>query len=193
MNNNLKKFILPKPKDLKDLRIKKGLTQQQLAELTNLSQSLIARIENGTVNPRISTIEQILSVLYNEFPKEDEIKAEDVCMKSIISVNQDDSLNEVIELMEKTGISQVPVRNNGKFIGKITEKDIMIYLTRIGKEALSHPVKNLLGEPLPEVNNLTSIKEIEKLLLKNPAVIVKKKDKYYGIITKSDLLKFFKK
>lgn len=37
---------------IKELRIKKGMTQEELAEKTELSARTIQRIENGEVDPR---------------------------------------------------------------------------------------------------------------------------------------------
>lgn len=45
------------------LREAKGITQRDLAERTNLSQSTIARIESGRVTPRLDTMINILLVL----------------------------------------------------------------------------------------------------------------------------------
>ncbi|WP_083464754.1 helix-turn-helix transcriptional regulator [Marinifilum fragile] len=38
---------------IKELRVKKGLTQEDLAERTELSARTIQRIENGEVDPRL--------------------------------------------------------------------------------------------------------------------------------------------
>lgn len=42
--------------DLKVAREKKGLTQQQLAELSGVGQSSIVRLEKGEGNPVLSTV-----------------------------------------------------------------------------------------------------------------------------------------
>ena len=48
---------------IKNLRKVKGLTQQQLAEITNLSQSYISAIEQGTKTPTLFTLDQIARAL----------------------------------------------------------------------------------------------------------------------------------
>lgn len=40
-------------------RLTHGLTQQQLAELLELKQSQVARIESGDVNPTIETLQRL--------------------------------------------------------------------------------------------------------------------------------------
>lgn len=48
---------------IKDLREKRGLTQRGLAKRAHTSQSAIARIEAGTIDPRVSTLDRILNTL----------------------------------------------------------------------------------------------------------------------------------
>jgi transcriptional regulator with XRE-family HTH domain len=55
---------------IRELRIKKGLTQEELAEKTEVSARTIQRIENGEVDPRAYTLQMIakaLEVDYNMF------------------------------------------------------------------------------------------------------------------------------
>ncbi len=48
---------------IKELRIKKGFTQEDLAERTELSVRTIQRIENGEVDPRAYTLQMIAKAL----------------------------------------------------------------------------------------------------------------------------------
>ena len=59
----LTEFRVPSPKELQQLRKKVGLTQAELANSVGISQSLVARIEKGQVNPSISTLKRILKVI----------------------------------------------------------------------------------------------------------------------------------
>ena len=55
---------------IKELRIKKGMTQEELADKTEVSARTIQRIENGEVDPRAYTLQMIakaLEVDYNLF------------------------------------------------------------------------------------------------------------------------------
>ena len=52
---------------IKELRIKKGLTQEELAHLTELSTRTIQRIENGEVDPRAYTLQMIAKALDVDF------------------------------------------------------------------------------------------------------------------------------
>ena len=45
------------------LRLAKGLTQEQLAELLNTKQESIARLESGSTLPSLSTVKRVASAL----------------------------------------------------------------------------------------------------------------------------------
>jgi transcriptional regulator with XRE-family HTH domain len=52
---------------IKELRIKKGLTQEELADKTEVSARTIQRIENGEVDPRAYTLQMIAKALEVDF------------------------------------------------------------------------------------------------------------------------------
>ena len=73
---------------IKDLRHKKGITQEELAGKTDISVRTIQRIENGEVDPRSYTLQKIASVLdidYEEFAKteSEDLKEEDASKTKI--------------------------------------------------------------------------------------------------------------
>lgn len=49
--------------EVRRLRIERGLSQQELAERIGLSQSVIARLEAGGVEPRLSTLDRVAKAL----------------------------------------------------------------------------------------------------------------------------------
>jgi transcriptional regulator with XRE-family HTH domain len=66
---------------IKELRIKKGMTQEELAEKTELSARTIQRIENGEVDPRAYTLQMIakaLGVDYELFVESDSDKEKEL-------------------------------------------------------------------------------------------------------------------
>ena len=48
--------------EIKELRIRNHLTQQQLSELSGIPFATINRLENGKANPTLKTLEKLLSV-----------------------------------------------------------------------------------------------------------------------------------
>lgn len=54
---------------IKEIRLKKGLTQEELGNKTNISVRTIQRIENGEVAPRLYTLQSIATVLEIDYEK----------------------------------------------------------------------------------------------------------------------------
>ena len=179
--------FLPTPEEIRRLRLKAGLTQKELAERAGVSQSLIARIESGTVDPRLSTLKKILRAL-EEATKEG-IKAGDVMHTPVITVQMTDSIRKAAELMWEHGISQIPVMNGDKLVGTIYEDDIVrAVLLSPEEDVAKWPVSRVMSEVLPIVSPNESLETVMQILSKEPAVLVMKRGKLVGIITKSDII-----
>lgn len=59
-NMNLREFVA---KQIRHLRLKKGMTQEYLAERADLGFNYIYRLENKQLNVKIETIEKIMKAL----------------------------------------------------------------------------------------------------------------------------------
>jgi predicted transcriptional regulator len=185
---------LPTPEDLKRYRKNSGLTQQELAKKAKVSQSLIARIEAGTVDPRLNTVRKILQVITESRQKE--LKAIDVAVTKVITIYETDPISKASELMFANGFSQLPVCDvNNHVIGAIKEKTITMNLIEHGIGILSHPTKDLLtkDDALPMLPSSSSLKSIVSLLIQHEhsAVLLVDEGKIAGIITKADVIRTY--
>lgn len=54
---------------IRQLRVKKGLSQEKLAELSELNTSYIGQIERGEKNPSVDTVYRIASALDVDLPE----------------------------------------------------------------------------------------------------------------------------
>jgi predicted transcriptional regulator len=175
--------------DLRRLRKRYGLTQKALAQKSGVSQSLISRIENKTVDPRLSTIRKIFEAII--FLQNKEGTARDVMHGSVITINALESVQKAIDLMKKNAISQLPVLKDDKIIGSIRESTL---INRFSKSKntetfFSSSVYNIMDEPFITVEPNITVDTVVDLLLKgNPAIIVLEQKKIIGIITKIDVL-----
>ena len=171
---------------LKKLRLDAELTQRKLAELVGVSQAHIAKIEGGRVDPRLSTVNKILQVLTEGEGK----NCGEVMTKRVISVKPTDKIVKVSELMMKHAISQLPVIENKRVIGTVTEESI---IKNLSSTIADERVERVMQPPLPSVPEDTSVSMIKPLLEDHPGVLVVKKGDVVGIITRSDLLKIVSK
>lgn len=168
-------------KTLKKLRIENELTQRELAQKAGVSQAHIAKIENGKVDPRLSTINKLLSVL-----EESGEKCKDIMTKDLVFTRPNEKIKEVVDKMKKYGISQIPVIEENKVKGNLTEKKIV---SNLKKGLGSKQVKEVMGRAPPIIPAESSVKAIKPLLEDYQAVLVRKDKKVVGIISRSDLLK----
>ncbi len=167
---------------IRKLRREAGLTQKKLAELAGVSQAHIAKIEKGKVDPRLSTVNKIIEVLAKGSIK----KCRDVMTKGVLFVKPEDNVLKVSEVMVKHAISQLPVLDENKVVGTITEE---IIVRNLGANIAKEQVKKVMGPPLPMVSEETSIETARSLLEKHQGVLVTGDNEILGIITRSDLLK----
>jgi len=173
---------LPTPEDLREWRTALELTQSELAERAGVSQPLIARIEGGDVDPRLSTLRRIVSAL-----QETEggiLRARDLMHSPVVSVAPDDSVHETTELMDEKGYSQVPVVRDGTPEGLIATSDIR----QRGEDDVGElPVAEVMHEAITTVEPDAVLDEVDAHLDHNDAVLVVEDGETVGIITEADV------
>lgn len=169
--------------EIKKIRKSLGLTQTELAKRAGVSQSIIAKIESGSIDPTFSKFKKIFETL-SYYEKKDEIKAEDIMNKKMVNIKPVEYIKDAIKKMKKYNISQMPVIDGNKTIGLISESTLLNALMQ-GKET---KVSEIMEESPPIVSKNTSVKVISNLLRHYPTVLVSEEGKLTGLITKSDLL-----
>jgi len=150
--------------------------------MVGVSQAHIAKIEGEKVDPRLSTVNKILEILTSRKRK----RCDEIMTRNVIVTNPKEKIKKVSEIMVKNGISQMPVVENGRVVGMITEEGIVKHLSpNIAEE----PVEKIMEPPLPSVPDNTDIFAVRSLLETHPGILVTRKGRLVGIITRSDLLK----
>jgi len=167
---------------IKRLRVEAGLTQKRLAELAGVSQAHIAKIEQGRVDPRLSTVNRILHVL----KAGKERRCGDVMTKGVLFARPDESVLKASEVMVKNAISQLPVLDLGRVVGTITEESIV---RNLRSNLADEKVRNVMDLPLPAVPEESGLDAVRTVLEKSAGVLVMRGREVVGIITRSDLLK----
>jgi len=186
--------VLPDFSRIRDLRKSLNISQKELGEKLNISQSTISRIEKGMMDPPYSKFKQIFEFLESEriARKRSITHAIDILTPEIIFINPDSTVRDAVELMTKYNISQIPILKANFNYGSITAKKIQNYIAD-DPVILNLKVTDVKELPFPEVEKNWNVKDISSLLLNYPAVLVKEDKTYIGIITDSNFLKLTSK
>jgi predicted transcriptional regulator len=163
------------------LRREADLTQEELARHADVSQSLIAKIESGRVEPTYSKAKHILAVLRDQRHSDELVKS--YMTGEIISVVPEDTVGDVVSVMKDRDISQVPVM----------EEDVKGLITESSLVRASHDADVLVDQVMkaapPVVASSTPIEAVRSLLLHCPLVLVREGEDFVGVVTKADLLR----
>jgi len=168
-------------------RRKLGITQHQLARMAGVSQSLVAKIEAGSVDAAYSKIKAIMETL-ERASLSSEKTAQDIMHTGIKSVMPSDTLHAASAAMRKLSISQLPVMQDGRVVGSLTEASILACFSERKDIAKTH-VSEVMDEAFPNVLPSTPISSVASLLRHHPAVLVLERGDVAGIITKADILR----
>jgi len=182
--------MLPSLDEIAKKRKMLGLTQKQLARMAGVSQSFIAKIESGKIDPSYNKVKAIFDVLEKMETKVNHT-AKRIFHKGVVGVQKNETIGKAISLMMKHGYSQLPVFDGEQVVGCISEKTILNQVT-VGKELsqLSQRlVEEIMEEAPPRIDENAPLPLVSSLLHVYPAVLVTKKGKVIGIITKADLFK----
>ena len=186
--------MLPSIEELRKTRKSLGISQKELARVSGVSQSYIARLEKGEINPAYDKVRKIFEYLNSSGnrARDISIKAGLIMTKDVITCDMNDSIIFALNKMREKGYSQLPVVTSDKrIIGTITEADINDMLIKgTSIESLKHlTVRKVMGNVLPQLDKDSPISMIYPLLKYSNAVLIVDGTELKGIITKADILK----
>lgn len=187
---NQSKNMLPPLDEIAKKRKMLSLTQRQLAKSAGVSQSFVAKIESGKIDPSYSKVKVIFDVLERLETKVN-YTAEKIFHKDVVAVQRKDAVANAIRLMMEHGYSQLPVFDGEQVVGCITEKTVLNQVAA-GKDLSQisqKTVEEIMEEAPPRIDEKAPLPLISSLLQVYSAVLVTKRGKVTGIITKADLFK----
>ncbi len=182
--------MLPSLEEVAKKRRVMGLTQQKLARLAGVSQSLIAKLESQKIDPSYTKVKAIFDAL-EDLQTEAEVHAEEMLHNQVIGIQKSDLVSKAVQTMAEYGYSQLPVFDGEHAVGSISEKSI-IEKVSAGKDlnqVSKRSVYDVMEDAFPQVGTDAPLPLISSLLQVYSAVLISNKGKVVGIITKADLLK----
>ena len=178
---------IPTPEELRARREMLGIRQTELALRAGISQSMVARIEAGGVDPRTSTLRKIVNVLNTA--EQTRMTAAHVMHTPVFSIQASEPVTRAMEIMNKNNISQLPVIEDGIPVGCISESAIVSVI----EEQSAHRghelvVRDFMEPGFPTVPRGMDIETVVRILQNHHAVLVMDAGIVTGVITKHDLI-----
>jgi predicted transcriptional regulator len=188
--------MLPLLEEIPRRRKELGLTQSKLASIAGVSQSIIAKIESGSVDPSYSIVRKLFTALdslkIGSVGGYDHIRrAGELMSRGVVWVGKNQIVREAVTIMRRRGYSQLPVLDGGRSVGSLSEKTVLDRAAHGEnlEELFRRRVGDIMESALPVVNDDTSVDALYGLLQENYAILVSRGNEVVGILSKSDLLK----
>ncbi len=146
-----------------------------------------------------------LSKLYNDFWLEDQgFISREQCgdlrdligrphgERATITVGPTDILTTAHNRLRNAGFSQLPVMEDGRLIGVVTE-DALIHLVYGHPELMTAPVRDAMESAFIKLDKSESINNLVAMLRVQPYAAIMDGDEFLGLITRSDVLNFLRR
>ena len=166
-----------------------GLTQAQLAEESGLTQSVIAKVELGTVDPRASTLRRLIAALVRCERPDQPHSVGDIMVEDVAVLAPDDSVQSAVERMVREGISQLPVvSDSGAILGLVSEASLL------GADVQrNQPVQAVMQMNFVAVNLGVTITEGRRLLVEHEVLLVTDAGVLCGLVSRIDMVRALSK
>jgi predicted transcriptional regulator len=183
--------VLPLPdvvRQVRRSRLTLGLTQADLARESGTSQSLVAKLEKGRLNPSYEVVRRITEAL-DRLAASDEGTAGDLMHGTPVFAEPAEPLGKALARMKEHGFSQLPVVDRGQPVGSLSESSILDSIEKGAdlEQLKRQPVRLSMKASFPTVEPGTRRRTLVELLRDHECVLVVREGRMVGVITKSDL------
>ena len=108
--------------------------------------------------------------------------------QKLLTVDANSSISDALSIMNKFGISQIPVKKGDEFVGSLNDSYLFSKLIE-DSSIKTKMVSDVMQAPFPFVNDQTLMEDISKLITReNNAVLMTDLAGTTHIITKHDLI-----
>ncbi len=180
--------MLPPLSAIKEMRRKIGWTQKELASRCGVSQSAIAKIERGEMMPSYEVAVRIFEALEFGVRENSKKNAKSIMATGVKWVGPDEKVKRIRQIMKEYAISQVPVIENDRVLGMVTEGDILEAYEKHGANSNELFAREIMHAPPPLLPPDASLSLVLSILRHYPAVLIIEDGKVEGIITRADVV-----
>lgn len=120
------------------------------------------------------------------------LKVEDVMVKEVITIDENSSVKEAAEVMNKFEIGCLIAVKKGKAMGIITERDLLKRVVADVKDAARAKVKDIMTSPLVVVEPNMELEDAVKLMfqMKIKKLPVVDGKRLVGLVSLTDIARF---
>jgi len=120
------------------------------------------------------------------------LRVEDVMVKDVITIDENSTVREAAEVMNKFEIGCLIAVRKGKAMGIITERDILKRVVAEAKEATKTRVRDVMSSPLVVVEPGTDLEEAVRLMfqMKIKKLPVVDGKRLVGLVSLTDIARF---
>lgn len=174
--------------EIRKRRTTLGIPLNELARAVGRSDSTISRIERGQIRPSYELVQRIVSYLEDrEGVEAPGLRAGDLMNRNLVFAEGAWTLAATAQAMERGAFSQVPVLENGRITGSISESTLLRALARPDGRRIR--VREVQEDAYPQVDIGFPADLLAGLLTRYPAVLVLQRGEVRGILTKTDLIR----
>jgi CBS domain-containing protein len=147
---------------------------------------------------------------------ENQIRVKDIMTKEVVSITPETPVHDIARLLYKHNISGVPVVENGKVVGIVTEEDIImrdaiittphvfnlfdsVFFLGNRKEfekelthALATHARELMTGKVVTIQESATVQELATLIMKrevNPVPVTDAKGELLGVVSRADIIR----
>ena len=110
--------------------------------------------------------------------------------QEVFTVEKGHKLREVVELMKARGISQVPVLENGRLVGIVTETSLLDTLLAGGTGRLDEPVAEVMTDAFEVADPDAPVGLFNHIFQKGKVIVVWERGEVRGLVTKIDVIDY---
>jgi signal-transduction protein with cAMP-binding, CBS, and nucleotidyltransferase domain len=120
---------------------------------------------------------------------------EDIMSTKLVSAKADSSAREVAQLMAEKGVSSVIIKDDGKIVGIITERDLARNVCAKDGKASKTPATAIMSMPVQTISKSSAVEVAAKMMADGAIrhLAVENGDKIAGMVTATDLARHLRK
>jgi CBS domain-containing protein len=120
------------------------------------------------------------------------IKVEDVMVREVVTVEENSTVKEAAEIMNKFEIGCLIAVKKGKAVGIITERDLLKRVVAEARDVKRTKVKDVMSSPLVVVEPNMDLEEAVKLMfqMKIKKLPVVEEKRLVGLVSLTDIARF---